>query len=354
MTRRAILIVIGMLVLSTLSLAVYHVKATDELHQLISPTNPATDVPDMLHKINALRQSRGVATLTVNSNLIVAAQEQADYISHTGIYAHVHADGSSPESRALAAGYQTTEWCCSENTHRTQVGKSAWEFWNYSVPHYNNMINPKWTEIGIARSTVASWTGYVMVFGSGIQGELPAQQPEAPVEIANAPQDTVPQSNAAAPAASTASGQTYRVNWGDSLSAIAGRYGVTIRDLASANNISGDLIFAGQTLVIPNGQAAPPAAAPQQPQQPAAQPQQVAQDGYTPVQNQTISLETGEQTELAKPATASGAAHRVVWGDTLLKISQRYSVSVDSIMTANNIDNRHLIFSGQTLVIPEA
>lgn len=206
---------------------------------LIDPKVPATSVDDMFSKINALRAARGRAPLTWNAALAAAAQEQADYISRTGNYAHVRA-GSSPGSRALAAGYQTNVWCCSENTHRTQVGKSAWEFWNYSRPHYYNMISSQWTEIGIASSNVSVWTGYVMVFGGGIQA------------VTDTPPAVPPASTTATTISAPAGGTgTHRVAWGETLGRIAARYGVSLAQLRAANGLTGDLIFAGQTLVIP-------------------------------------------------------------------------------------------------------
>jgi LysM repeat protein len=207
---------------------------------LIDPNVPATDVNDMFNKVNALRTHKQRASLAWNDALTRAAQEQADYISHTGNYAHIH-NGSSPGSRALAAGYQTTEWCCSENTHRTQVGKSAWLFWNISLSHYYNMINPKWTEIGAAVSNVGPWTGWVLVFGSGIQSD-PAASPTTPAPVT---------------ATTSVPGGSYRVAWGDTLSKIALRYGITVADLRAANGLASDLIYAGQLLVIPNGQVIP-------------------------------------------------------------------------------------------------
>ena len=48
---------------------------------------------------------------------------------------------------------------------------------------------------------------------------------------------------------------TYVVRSGDTLSAIARRYGTTVQDLAQANGISNpDVIYAGQTLKVPNQQ----------------------------------------------------------------------------------------------------
>ncbi len=49
-----------------------------------------------------------------------------------------------------------------------------------------------------------------------------------------------------------ANGGTYLIRPGDNLTSIARRYGVSVEDLVKANNIANpDLIYAGQTLVIP-------------------------------------------------------------------------------------------------------
>ncbi|MCC6897262.1 MAG: LysM peptidoglycan-binding domain-containing protein [Anaerolineae bacterium] len=46
--------------------------------------------------------------------------------------------------------------------------------------------------------------------------------------------------------------------------------------------------------------------------------------------------------------------HTVLSGDTLKKIADRYGVTVDAIVAANQITNRNLIVPGQLLCIPEA
>lgn len=234
MVRRMILAVVGVFVLGVV---------TTVQAQSIAPAQAAPStisIEQMFNDVNALRQSKGRLPLTINSALTAAAQEQADYISHTGNYAHVHG-GSSPTSRAMAAGYQTTEWCCSENTHRTQIGLSAWTFWNLSTPHYYNMLNPKWTEIGLATSHVGVWTGWVLVFGSGIQS--PAVTSPEPL--------TQPSPQIVA----LTTGGAYRVAWGDTLGIIAQRHGVSVSDLKAANGLVSDLIYTGQTLIIPTGAA---------------------------------------------------------------------------------------------------
>lgn len=48
----------------------------------------------------------------------------------------------------------------------------------------------------------------------------------------------------------------YTVAWGDTLSSIGQRFGVAWQDIATANGVQGTLIYAGQTLLIPDGSTA--------------------------------------------------------------------------------------------------
>ncbi|UMZ74516.1 cell wall hydrolase [Natranaerofaba carboxydovora] len=51
--------------------------------------------------------------------------------------------------------------------------------------------------------------------------------------------------------ASSSNSQTYTVRWGDSLWKIANHYGTSVNALRQANNIWGNLLYAGQTISIP-------------------------------------------------------------------------------------------------------
>lgn len=124
-----------------------------------------------------------------------------------------------------------------------------------------------------------------------------------------------------APAAAPAQPAVHVVSPGETLSAIAAKYGVTTAALAGANNIANpSLIRSGQRLVIPEGYtgtAAQPEAAPAE-----------------------------------APVAAATAEYVVGAGDTLAGIAQQYGTTVAAVAAANSISNPSQIFQGQRLTIP--
>jgi LysM repeat protein len=112
---------------------------------------------------------------------------------------------------------------------------------------------------------------------------------------------------------------TYVVQPGDTLFRLSLRFNTSVAALAAANNITNvNLIFAGQTLVIPGGGGTPPTPVPGQP---------------TPV-----------------PCTpGTGGTYVVVRGDTLASIAARFGTTYPALAQLNGIANPNLIFAGQTL-----
>jgi LysM repeat protein len=186
--------------------------------------------------------------------------------------------------------------------------------------------------------------------------------------------------------------QTYTVVRGDSLWAIAQRNGITVRELAAANNLSTSAALQiGQTLTIPRGASA---AAPATTAPATAAPVEegirytimpgdtlgaIARRHQTTVAalkamnnltsdmvrvGDTLLIPTGNGTATAAtvgapPAATPAAAtatvkHTVVAGDTLAVIARRYNVTVGAVATANNITDPTRLRAGQELTIPGA
>lgn len=113
---------------------------------------------------------------------------------------------------------------------------------------------------------------------------------------------------------------THVVQPGETLFRIALRYGITVDALRAANGLTGNLIYAGQVLVIPGAGAtvSPPA------------------EAATPA-----------------PVVAAGEPlyHIVQPGETLFRIGLKYGLPWTRIQAANNLPNDR-VYVGQRLAIP--
>lgn len=124
----------------------------------------------------------------------------------------------------------------------------------------------------------------------------------------------------------------HRVRNGESLSAIATRYGTSIAAIAELNNLGRPYrIRAGQVLALPGGRVQAPAAV-------------VAST------ERTVAAPAKAPTP---PTGVVGTENRYVVkrGDTLTKIASRHGLSEQSLMDLNNIRNRNFLYEGQVLAL---
>ncbi|HEX2623073.1 MAG TPA: CAP domain-containing protein, partial [Phototrophicaceae bacterium] len=142
-----------LLLMLTLTLSTASVQAQDA-------------VSDLLGRINGLRSSLGLPGYALNGALSAAAQNQAQWMAETGSVTHTRPDGSTPTSRAAAAGYPSS--FVSENIYAGSIARvdDAWTFWINSPIHYRGLTNPGYTEVGIGAASAAWGNAFVLVFGS--------------------------------------------------------------------------------------------------------------------------------------------------------------------------------------------
>lgn len=120
----------------------------------------------------------------------------------------------------------------------------------------------------------------------------------------------------AAPARQAAAPRSHTVRSGETLGAIAQRYGVNAKDLMRANGISNPrALKVGRSLAIPGGSG-------------------------------------GSASRVA--AAAPARTHKVRNGDSPYTIARRYQISVDALLKANGIRDPRGLRPGQTLRIPES
>ncbi|MGX7233428.1 LysM peptidoglycan-binding domain-containing protein, partial [Enterococcus italicus] len=119
--------------------------------------------------------------------------------------------------------------------------------------------------------------------------------------------------NTAAPTTTTT---TYTVVKGDYLSTIANKYGVTVAQLKSWNNLSSDLILIGQRLKV---------------------------NAITSVASIASTTTVSTTT-----TTTSAKTYTVKKGDSLWKIAQAHGLSVSALKSVNQL-SADILLIGQTL-----
>ena len=141
-----------------------------------------------------------------------------------------------------------------------------------------------------------------------------AAPPGTPIIPTAAPPGTavVPTAGPSGPVTPPTTGEVvYVVKYGDTLSGIAWRYGVTWQAIAERNNLANPrLIYVGQRLIIPVGSG--------------------------------------------QPSPDGTVVHVVQAGETLWSIAAKYGVTWQAIAQRNGLANPRLIYVGQRLIIPKS
>lgn len=115
--------------------------------------------------------------------------------------------------------------------------------------------------------------------------------------------------------------QKHTISSGETLSIIARHYGVSVNSIQITNDLSSSHIRAGNTLLIPN------------------------------VKN-TTSKSSSLQDQLSAPTRQKNTlSHRVIEGETLWGIAQRYQVTVSDLLKWNNLSVNHTLSLNQIIQI---
>ena len=151
----------------------------------------------------------------------------------------------------------------------------------------------------------------------------------------------------------------YRVKSGDTLWNIARRFGVTVNQIKEVNNLKNNTLTIGDLLYIPSNET-----------------ETITKDYYTVksgdtlysiakkynltidelknlnnLQNNTLSI--GQKLIVSKEPPQTETTYKVIKGDTLYSIANKFKVSVDNLKLINNLKNNTLTI-GQVLKIPNS
>lgn len=119
---------------------------------------------DLLQRINALRGQNSLSGVKLNGPLTTAAQVHSQDMAKTGNVSQTGSDGSLAPQRIGAAGYGGAQrdeiiYGGSANTN------DAWFFWTNDRRSANIILNPIYTDIGVAAVTAGNQTYYTVTFG---------------------------------------------------------------------------------------------------------------------------------------------------------------------------------------------
>ena len=113
-----------------------------------TPAPPSASPTEALQLLNALRSQSGLSALTANASLETAASNYARYLAQNNFFGHDGLDGSNPQSRAKAAGYESF-WRGEALAAGQASAREALQVWLNSSPHRAIILDSLAGEIGI-------------------------------------------------------------------------------------------------------------------------------------------------------------------------------------------------------------
>lgn len=133
-----------------------------------TPSSPSTSMPStglaaeeskMVSLVNQARMGQGLAPLSVNSQLTALAQQKSQDMVANNYFSHTSPTYGSPFQMMKNAGI--TYSTAGENIAGAQTTEAAHQNLMNSEGHRANILNPKFTEIGIG---IASGSVYGKIF----------------------------------------------------------------------------------------------------------------------------------------------------------------------------------------------
>lgn len=132
-----------------------------------SYTSSSGYINEVASLINNARAQNGLPALTVNAQLSAAAQGHSVDMACHNLLSHTGSDSSSVAERVAAAGYAASY--SSEIIYGSGYPQTAFDWWMSDTTHRNEILNPRYTEMGIGytyKADTAYGSYFTVDFGS--------------------------------------------------------------------------------------------------------------------------------------------------------------------------------------------
>jgi uncharacterized protein YkwD/LysM repeat protein len=217
-----------------------------------SPAPRLATAYELIDAVNSYRAQNGLPAYSISSILMGTAQAQASYNATTGVSSHTGPGGTTYSQRLTAAGYSFV--FKSENHLSTNPNATGWEIVNNSwwadSDHQHTMLSPNLCEVGAGVAVSGALAYYVLdaACPSGSGGSSYTAVPGATAVIGGGGAATavviIP--NTPKPDGSV----SHLVRPGETLSTISVAYKTNVDSIKALNNLTSDLIYPGDTLMI--------------------------------------------------------------------------------------------------------
>lgn len=326
---------------------------------------PPLNAAEMMDLVNQFRAQNGLPPFQYNSALAFAAQRHANWMGSTSIFSHTGDNGSTPQSRATEAGFNG--WV-SENIvgGSNMSARQGLIWWQNSPIHYNSLVSTRYTHA--ATGFAVSGNGqnmFVLVVGQ--PSNSPPSPNSAPDESA-APLIITP-IRLAEPAEDGSIVHTLQA--GQSLWMVAAYYDADLDYLYQINGrTENDIVQPGDKIYVRLAEGQPP------PPTPTPRLSYLVQEGDSawliaarhsielvfflslngipedkvlqPGTEVRVRLAAGED---PPPTPTPPVTYKVQEGDSFWSIAAKNDLTVDELLSYNNMTESAFIVPGDELFI---
>ncbi|MBZ2406241.1 muramidase family protein [Liquorilactobacillus hordei] len=224
------------------------------------------------------------------------------------------ASQSSNSNSSSSQSSSSTSSTSSASTYTVKSGDSLWAVAN---------------KYGISVANLKSWNNLssnTIYIGQSLKVSNSASQSSN--SNSSSSSSTSSSSQSSSSTSSTSSTSTYTVKSGDSLWAVANKYGISVANLKSWNNLSSNTIYIGQSLKVSNS----------------------ASQSSNSNSSSSSSTSSSSQSSSSTSSTSSASTYTVKSGDSLWAVANKYGLTVTKLKELNSL-NTNTIYIGQTLKV---